>query len=174
MITPTVGRIVHVFRRGHQEPIAAIIDAIDDFQPSSQPPTVWVTPFPPRGGGLSCPAHMELYDPGEGVKSIGDWWAEWMPYQAGQAAKTDDVASVLTGRIERLGNEMESADTELEARMRSLERTVHALASGQVPPGYTAAEIPAGDATPPLTPEVVAPNEPPASTDNQSAAPASA
>lgn len=92
MIKPTVGRVVLVRRStGHQEPtekhptvqpeVGLITYVHDDV-------TVGVVGFD-RHGDKFAYTHMPLFQ-GEG-EPPGIAYAEWMPYQKGQAAKTEEL-----------------------------------------------------------------------------------
>lgn len=84
MIEPTVGRIVWVRTGSHPEPLAAIITSVISNT------EITVTIF-----DMACERHqkLELY---QGEKQIPAYpYAEWMPYQKGQAAKTEALEKEL-------------------------------------------------------------------------------
>lgn len=92
VIEPTVGRVVYLFEGTKATPRAAIIAG---FDPKGR---VNLGAFDHDGSRIAMSgvpfvqAHEEK--PTEG------WWATWMPYQVGQAAKTENVEAALEDRIE--------------------------------------------------------------------------
>ena len=88
-ITPTVGRIVWLRpQSSHRE----LLGAFDDRHPVAAIVTyVWgdrmvnVTAFPPHGGAPVCLTSVQLLQDDDAPN--GGTYAEWMPYQKGQAAR---------------------------------------------------------------------------------------
>lgn len=96
MIEPTNGRIV-LFHPGpffqgrvidKDEPLAAIVCHVFDSR------TVNLTVFDHTGFPCQASSVQLLQD---GDVPIGEQYAEWMPYQKGQAAKTEALEQKLTG-----------------------------------------------------------------------------
>ena len=85
MIEPTVGRIVWVRYSGRETPLAGIITSVISNT------KITVTVFE-----LDCEKHMmmTLYQ-GDTRPSQETPYAEWMPYQKGQAAKTEALEKQL-------------------------------------------------------------------------------
>lgn len=88
LIRPTIGRIVWYWR----EPIHA-----EDAQPEAakivyvhNDSLVNLRVYDHNGGAAGCTS-VVLRHEGEGVPSVS--YCEWMPYQKGQAAKTDAAES---------------------------------------------------------------------------------
>ena len=93
-ITPTVGRIVYVFSTRWSGPRAGIITGVNEN--GTIDVNCWVRagePTPMR----SELAALTINPPNTGAPVGADFWCEWMPYQMGQAAKTDD----LSGRTQQ-------------------------------------------------------------------------
>jgi hypothetical protein len=85
MITPTVGRIVWYRPIGPQadeQPWAAIIVRVHTDR------VVNLTVFDHDGYGKPKQG-VQLLQEGDAVPSAGGGYCEWMPYQKGQAAKTE-------------------------------------------------------------------------------------
>lgn len=98
-ITPTVGRVVHVYIDGNyalnhepelaiDTPLAAIIARVISDE------RVNLTVFNHDGNAFALQAVFLVS--GDQVPS-GENYAVWMPYQKGQAAKTEQLESMLTG-----------------------------------------------------------------------------
>ena len=96
MIEPTVGRVVNFFpgpffqgtRIERAQPLAAIVVHVHDSR------LVNLTVF--DSVGFPCRALMvQLLQDDD--KPAGNQWAEWMPYQKGQAAKTEQLEQKLSG-----------------------------------------------------------------------------
>lgn len=86
MIEPTVGRIVWVWCNDlQQHPLAAIINGV------ISPHRISVTVF--HRTGITEGVELDLYQ-GDGEKPLYPY-AEWMPYQKGQAAKTEALEKEL-------------------------------------------------------------------------------
>lgn len=95
VIKPTVGRVVLFYPRGHQpneQPHAAIIAHVWSdtcvnlaiFDANGQP-------YPPGHTSIL------LVQPGSEVPSGGNY-CTWMPYQVGQAAKTEELEKKLADK----------------------------------------------------------------------------
>lgn len=94
MIEPTVGRIVHFTPSTatsgvpkYDQPLAAIVTYVWG------PRMVNLTAFDANGGTFSATSVTLLQD-GDEPNPYGHY-AQWMPYQKGQAAKTESVDSRL-------------------------------------------------------------------------------
>jgi len=112
MIEPTVGRIVHYrhpARLPSANPQAAVIT---DCRPGDD--YIDVIVFSKQHG--ATPVNYVLLWQGEGTPPSGIPYCEWMPYQKGQAAKTESL-------------EMKASqfDLALDDRIRNLEREMHTL-----------------------------------------------
>lgn len=91
VIRPTVGRVVHYYRNrgvGAEEPLAALITKVHSET------CVNLVVFDECGERHSH-IGVELVQ-GEAVPNE-DGYAVWMPYQKGQAAKTEEIEKRLTG-----------------------------------------------------------------------------
>lgn len=85
MIEPTVGRIVWVYNGASREPLAAIITSVISNE------EITVTVF-----DIACERHQKL----ELLQTDADYkgeypYATWMPYQKGQAAKTEQLEKAM-------------------------------------------------------------------------------
>lgn len=106
----TMGRIVHVYRVSPETneidakfPAIVLEDAAVPGEGEHQ--TINAFAFDPGGGFFA--ADICLYDPDTVDHSAQQpaWaWAEWMPYQAGQAAKAEALQKELVRALERDGN----------------------------------------------------------------------
>jgi len=87
-IAPTVGRIVYFFASADDgiattgAPLAAIITAVNDDG------TINLAVFS-QHASVSARLNVTLVQEGDETPATGH--AEWMPYQLGQAAKTEEV-----------------------------------------------------------------------------------
>ena len=126
-ITPTVGRVVLYRPRpgveGEERPtLAAIVAAVHDHDSlmlsvidangnASGVGPVWHRDVPmvhaPEAGDVPLPIEAR------------DFW-EWMPYQLGQAAKTEDEIGPLRARIEELETKAAQAPTVAEASKKAI------------------------------------------------------
>ncbi|MFJ1253416.1 hypothetical protein [Cupriavidus sp. CuC1] len=88
MITPNVGRIVHFYSRAHVEPEAAIVTYVRGDR------MVNLTVFD-RNGDSRAATSVTLVQDGDPTPT--NHYAEWMPYQKGQAAKTEALEAKLQG-----------------------------------------------------------------------------
>lgn len=89
MITPTVGRVVWFHPdHAHDQPQAAIITYVHSER------IVNLAAFGPDGN-TSPRASVRLLQDGE-VNDEGEMYAVWMPYQVGQAAKTEELEKKLS------------------------------------------------------------------------------
>lgn len=95
MIKPSIGRIVW-FQPSKSEdqpfrdqPLAAIVTYVWGDQ------MVNLTVFDQAGAPFSATSVKLLQDDEE--KPVFGYFAEWMPYQKGQAAKTETLEAKLTG-----------------------------------------------------------------------------
>ena len=91
MIEPTVGRILYLWPSASEkarngEPIAAIVSAVVNDS------RVTVTAFPASGPRVY--ENIQLVHPDDTYPVAGPF-CEWMPYQIGQAAKTEELQAKL-------------------------------------------------------------------------------
>ena len=95
MIEPTVGRMVHftpakastILR--HEQPLAAIVTYVWN------PRMVNLTVFDPNGASHACTSVTLLQD--DDVPNEAGYYAQWMPFQKGQAAKTEALEAKISG-----------------------------------------------------------------------------
>jgi hypothetical protein len=90
MITPTVGRIVWFYERQGVKAEAAIIAAVHTDH------LVNLTVFSKYGtvhGRLNV--KLKQYDDTYDIVGKSEPWCEWMPYQKGQAAKTEQLEKMV-------------------------------------------------------------------------------
>lgn len=93
MIKPSIGRVVWftpsktdtqlLFKVGDQQPLAGIVAYVHSDR------CVNLAVFDPNGGSHSRTSVTLLQD--DDVGNEGGYYAEWMPYQKGQAAKTEQL-----------------------------------------------------------------------------------
>lgn len=105
MIKPTVGRVVYFHQYGvddDSEPWAAIIAHVHSDRLVN---LMVVTPQ----GATAMRLCVELVQEGEPPKDSA--FARWMPYQIGQAARTDDLISKALGEIVALRDRLEALET---------------------------------------------------------------
>lgn len=90
---PTVGRIVHVFVTNSEpvQPMAAIVAAVPD---DGRPLTIHACVFWPTG----TPAAMKDVPHKSQAAEHGEMFWDWMDYQKGQAAKTEELRRELEAR----------------------------------------------------------------------------
>jgi hypothetical protein len=87
-IEPSVGRIVHVHLSGNPNTLAGIVCAVHERG-------INVAGFDQNGVPYRASA-VRLVQPGETIPAnFSGTWAEWMPYQKGQAAKLDEAMAKL-------------------------------------------------------------------------------
>lgn len=99
MITPTVGRIVWYYPDSFNDrelgdfvgPLAAIVTAVKTDT------LINMAVFDPIGRAYGRQT-VDLYQ-GEGERPVSGDYAEWMPYQKGQAAKTEAMAAQIAANI---------------------------------------------------------------------------
>ena len=111
MITPTVGRIVHFYPSDHDNmmvrhgnnPMAAIVTAVWNER------MVNLTVFDANGIVHNITS-VHLQQPGDPPVVAGTRHCEWMPYQQGQAAQTNELTPKLQDLVERL-MKLESGST---------------------------------------------------------------
>lgn len=99
VIEPTVGRVVYLFEGTKATPRAAIIAG---FDPKGR---VNLGAFDHDGSRIAM-SGVPFVQAHEDKPTEG-WWATWMPYQVGQAAKTENVEAALEDRIEQLETDVE-------------------------------------------------------------------
>ena len=115
MIYPTVGRLLHYYPGENdsglvssvipQPPLAAIVTFVHTER------VVNLAVFTSQGGFASRCSVTLLQD--DDIPLMGDSYAQWMPYQVGQAAKTEALAAELRNQpagkmVEALGSVAES------------------------------------------------------------------
>jgi hypothetical protein len=95
-IKPTVGRVVHYrpsrddgIPSGAQQPLVALIAYVHSDN------CVNLSIFDMNGQGPYARTSVPLVQDGEPAPTIG--FASWMPYQVGQAAKTEQLEKELAG-----------------------------------------------------------------------------
>lgn len=88
VIFPTVGRIVLYHPANTDLSLAAIITKVIDDS------TINLTVF--RGDGIPFSAVNTLLLQEDHTKPFSQDWATWMPYQKGQAAKTEEIEKKLS------------------------------------------------------------------------------
>lgn len=100
MIKPTVGRVVWYFHAGQShesEPQAAlVVSVIDDM-------TINVAGFEHDGTPFAQHNVLLLSDGESYGNPSGGPWAKWMPYQHGQAAKTEALEKEAEGGKHKKG-----------------------------------------------------------------------
>jgi len=92
MIEPTVGRVVWFYEPASQDPknpMAAIVTWVHS------PRCVNLVVFTPNGHPIQRTS-MTLVQDGDDRPT--DAWAEWMPYQKGQAARTEKAEAHVAAR----------------------------------------------------------------------------
>lgn len=128
MIKPTIGRVVWFWastehskegERGNAQPLCALVTHVHNDH------SVNLAVFDKEGDHFPHPV-VYLWQ-GEGDRPTGCCYAEWMPDQKGQAAKTD----VLTQEFARLAA-LEVEVEHLKAKLTALANTA-AAAAGIVP-----------------------------------------
>lgn len=127
-IAPTVGRVVLYRPRpgveGEERPtLAAIVAAVHDHD------SLMLSVIDANGNARGVgPVHhrdvtvlrlVELEGAEEVPLEERDFW-EWMPYQLGQAAKTEDEIGPLRARIEELETKAAQAPTVAEASKKAI------------------------------------------------------
>jgi hypothetical protein len=89
MIQPTIGRVVHYFRHPGAEAQAALIANVN------QDGTVNLAIFDHNGNPEARAPFIPLLQEGETIAA--GHYCRWMPYQLGQAAKTEAMEARLVG-----------------------------------------------------------------------------
>ena len=158
MITPSVGRIVWFFpeleqRDPNGQPLAALVaKVIDDRTVNLMVSAADGSTFGRQHVALLQPDDQRPYDP---VERPDQAHATWMPYQLGQAAKTEaaiaaspaleplqrqlaELAAAVDIKIERFGDSLDPVLSEIGSRLASLE------APPPVPPAPPAPPVGAG------------------------------
>jgi hypothetical protein len=85
MITPTNGRIVWIMHLSYEQPLAAIITKVHSFD------LINVCAFGPDGVPAPLPKVRLVHDRADSDINVAIPYAVWMPYQKGQAAKTEEL-----------------------------------------------------------------------------------
>jgi len=99
IIKPTVGRVLWFFENylhGENPPLAAIVAKVTDDR------TVTLGVIDHFGGHFGY-SEVRLIQPGDDIPERGaGFYCTWMPYQIGQATKTEDITCEAMERIEKL------------------------------------------------------------------------
>lgn len=148
-ITPTVGRVVHVHwkeRLGDQPRPADVVAVLPDgridvciklgLADPDLPSAIFGEPgmagaFSPNGGRVNT-LRLHIYSNGEqvpdGVPMPGapgnEAWAEWMPYQVGQAAGSSALMALLQEVQTQVAHLRESRDSNVNTLATGLEAVV--------------------------------------------------
>lgn len=185
-IQPSEGRIVWVYsNKWSGKRPGTIVAVLAMLSPAGAPQTyraqvlvnvdVNLQDFRPPGGGPVAQMECELHDPDAVPAEAADganWcYATWMPYQQGQAGKTDALADKVAGSVDRLNNDIDRMNDRVAAvevvisggsgqlegpashtgRIEKLERTIEELLrdmrntgarAGSVPPPGTGTLVP--------------------------------
>ena len=91
MISPTIGRVVWFHPAGEQigdQPHAALVVYVHNDR------LINVAAFDKHGNSYAC-QQVRLVQEGETRPSQGENYAEWIPYQIGQARKDADVQRLM-------------------------------------------------------------------------------
>lgn len=112
-IIPTVGRMVHYIPQNNTarmpgQPCAAVIAAVLDEN------TINLTAFDANGHPYAVQNVMLYHGDPEAQTPPEVGYAQWMPYQQGQAAKTEDVTGALTTRVAALEESQKLLQTPAE------------------------------------------------------------
>jgi hypothetical protein len=89
MITPTNGRIVWVHHRRFAQPLAAIVSYVHSDT------AINVCCFWPDGTPMPMKNVILVQDTADSDINVIKPYATWMPYQKGQAAKTEALEAAL-------------------------------------------------------------------------------
>jgi len=91
MIKPSIGRVVwyHPIHE-HEQPLAAVVSFVHSNT------SVNLAAFHPNGHSFGI-ENVQLFQ-GEGSKPENSDYCEWMPYQKGQAAKTEELEKELAAK----------------------------------------------------------------------------
>lgn len=81
MIRPTIGRVVWYFRGQSDQPEAALVTYVHSDQ------CINIGGFDKDGRHIAA-SEVYLHQDGDLPEGLANW-CEWMPYQKGQAAKTE-------------------------------------------------------------------------------------
>lgn len=127
MNTPTIGRIILLSGAAWTGARAAIITAVND--PPDDFTTIDVQPFlntaDTEMAGQTRIGSVRIYESeGAAAAAINEtggpvWAAHWMPYQQGQAAKTEDV----TGKLQALLDDTRTGLANAEAKIAEMAST---------------------------------------------------
>jgi len=86
MIEPVNGRHVWIYHRAYEQPLAAIITYVHGDKK-----TINVCAFLPEGTPWPMQFVTLVQDTGDSDVNAVKPYAVWMPYQKGQAAKTEEL-----------------------------------------------------------------------------------
>lgn len=121
MIEPTVGRVVHLqLHLGQKQPMKADIAYVF---PRGQFSHSWLinVGYLDHNGNHAALQTIELWDGTGDPPSLP--YATWMPYQVGQAARTDNAESKLSGELALLKQRLEALEsqTHVHPKLRMVE-----------------------------------------------------
>lgn len=85
-----------------------------------------------ESSNMRCIALLD--PPAEGDAPREGIWAEWMPYQVGQAAKNDELVAMLSARIEALEQQVRELNPGLPPAAKSGGPSIGAATRTQPPP----------------------------------------
>jgi hypothetical protein len=85
MIEPVNGRHVWIYHRAYEQPLAAIITYVQN------PQVINVCAFLPDGKPWPMQSVTLVQDSGDSDVNAVKPYAVWMPYQKGQAQKTEEL-----------------------------------------------------------------------------------
>lgn len=101
MIKPTIGRVVWFHPdttdeslSGSDQPLPALVSYVHGDR------CVNLAVFDANGGGSHSRTSVELLQDGDEPPEHGGMYAEWMPYQKGQAAKTESLEAQTKSQTE--------------------------------------------------------------------------
>lgn len=111
-ILPTRGRLIHYYPAANDpeleldlhDPFAAVIAKINDPYGKT---TINVAVFNDQGVPIAR-QYVPISD-----QPLAGHFAAWMPYQVGQAAKTDDAAAALSKVMQDLGSRLSAIEDRL-------------------------------------------------------------
>lgn len=127
----TVGRVLHMFRKKgdtFEGPLCAHVVKVWG------PDCVNVCVLPDGCGGpvlLEVCSSVRIYDPipdanrQNALEVLPSWWAEWMPYQAGQAQRTQQSEGVLAKQVGRLEGALRKLADHLKNDGSGIDTVIH-------------------------------------------------
>lgn len=125
MQIPSAGRIVLALCAGFTGPRPAMVTGVNTPNMEAGDHSIDIAPYPrPHDQPLSpggAVAKVPLFESQEQAQAAIDrpggplWAAFWMPYQVGQAAKTEEVTSDLKSALEANNNMLAKLDDRVQA-----------------------------------------------------------